>query len=429
MTSEDHERRDVLRAVGGLAAAGTLAGCLSTGGETPAETDGSDTDTDGTATPSAAETATPGAGGFAYDEWLPTPSVFETERYSFGVLRPAALATHADVLGSNFYEDLVSGTVLTDATGVDPSAVETLAGFDSGVVLAGSFDADAVASNLEDAGFESGETYRGFDLWTGDDSSSHAGQAVGVGDGVLVAGRATTATSGGEAAKAVVDAGTDAGERYPDASEAMGALVERLQAGELRVGIPRKPPEETDAERAQFAGNTALGYRATVGGTETVVRIVFVFESESAADADAVRTWTETSSGRAMEYMQDVEVGQEGRVVSVDGTMPTGDVAASGLGGFFQAMGDDPRRSIQAGASVAVDDEANTVEVTWTSNQNADYLTAEFAPESGSATSKRIDQIGESVTYEGSDGATVTVTVRGHADDRSMVIYQRTVDL
>jgi len=76
-----------------------------------------------------------------------------------------------------------------------------------------------------------------------------------------------------------------------------------------------------------------------------------------------------------------------------------------------------------------VDEDAATITVTWTSNQNADSLDVTFAPSSGDAVQRTLQSVGEATTYEGSDGESVQVTVRGVGGDSSTVILQKTAQL
>ena len=67
---------------------------------------------------------------------------------------------------------------------------------------------------------------------------------------------------------------------------------------------------------------------------------------------------------------------------------------------------------VQAGVSVTSNETAGTVTVTWTSNQNAEYLdVALVSTETGTAVeTRRLDAVGESTTLT-RDGTTETVRV------------------
>lgn len=412
----------MLEAAAGMtatAAVAALAGCLSDG-----RADGtSSPDDSSTATRTAteADTTTPADGAFAVGDWLPAPATVEGgDHQPFAVLRPEALAPHTDALGRDYYDELVTGPV-TDLTGVDPEHVRTHVAIESASVVDGSFDGDAVTTSLEEDGFERSGTHEGFDVWTGEERS------VAVGDDRLVVGRGGDGATA--AVEATVDAGVGATERYRSASDAAAELLARLDDGHIRFGVTQDPPEETDAEHGTFAGNTGLGYRAAVGD-DTSVLLVFTFPSADDADPDAVQEWVDAAGpGGALSDMRDVSVEADGTVVTVSGTIDTGDVPQSGLGNFFVSRGSQPQSNVQAGASVQVDDTADTLEVYWTSNQNADHLTVTVQPADGSPVEERIDEVGGSVGYDGDDGETVTVSVVAHAGDRSTVVLERTVEL
>lgn len=83
---------------------------------------------------------------------------------------------------------------------------------------------------------------------------------------------------------------------------------------------------------------------------------------------------------------------------------------------------------IEGGATLQVDNSAHTATATWTDEGTADYVTVTFNPAEGDAVEKRIDSVDASVTYEGTEGESVAVTVTLHNDDGSMVVTERTID-
>lgn len=108
-------------------------------------------------------------------------------------------------------------------------------------------------------------------------------------------------------------------------------------------------------------------------------------------------------------------------------------ILAAVLGTFVLNLGGSVQENVQAGASVASDADADEIEVVWTSNQNADYLTVEWeatgggvrpTATSGDATvgdgSVRLSSVGSAVTLGATDPGTETtvqVTVTAVAVD------------
>lgn len=415
-------RRDVLARSAELIAAGALAGaagCLSASGLT--DTEGPQDSTDA---PTDALTATAVA-GFEHTDWLPAPSAISGGgHYPAGLLRPRELEPHADALGRSYFDEMVSTGGALERAGLDPAGASAHVASPTASVVDADLDADAVASSLGDAGFEASGSHEGFALWTADGED----EAYAVGEDVLVVGRGAGSRSPSGAVEAAVDAGVGAAERYVATSDAASRLHDRLDRGQLRTVLTRDPPEETDVERGQFAGNVGLGYAVTVDEPTSELHFVLVFASEADADAPAVRDWVDAGrSGGAFDRMDDASVAADGAAVVVSGTLSTGDLPETNVGNLFVPR--DVEEHVRAGASVMVDDEADVVTVTWTSSQNADYVVATFDPEGGEPVEKRMDDVGDSVTYEGADGETVQVTVLGHAGDRSAVIFDRTAEL
>lgn len=409
--------------------AGALAGCLSDGTAGDTSTDGDDTAT-GTATDTASATGTPtpSAAGVASENWVPASVAEGSGVARFATLRPAALAPHADALGTEYYETLSSGGHVGEVTGLGGADLSTIVRSGRIGVLVAAFDPDAVASSLREAGFERTGTHEGFRLWTGAPGDAPE-QVVAVGEGVVVGPAASNYPVSTGDATAFVDAGLGTGDRLVAASEPAGTAVERLSDGQFRTVLLREPPTETDAERGRFAGNTSLSYRLAVDGADTEMRIVLLFASEGDADPDAVRTWIEGAGGGVLDRLDDVAVGQDGAAVSVTGTLGTGELSKTSLGTVFGAEGRDVQQNVQAGVSLAVDDEADTIRATWQSSQNAEYVTVRFAPRTGEAVTERIEEVGNAVTYEGEDGQTVDVRALAHAGEQSTVILEDTFEL
>jgi hypothetical protein len=423
-------RRDVLERTAGLAATGVLAGlagCLDDGESTPTPDD-TEAPTE-SATPTDSPTPTPPA--FELTDWLPAPSTLDLgESFGVGVLRPAALAPDADALGSDYYDRLTAVRGLLDLVGVGGEDVATHAAIQGGSVIEAPFDRSSVESALEDGGYEASGTREGFTVFEGTADADQEDRVVAVGDGVLVVGHEGRGdASPRDIVTATVDAGAGATDRLVDAEPSGADLLDRIGDADMAVGVLRDPPTETRARYGKFAGNGALGWRVAVDGDRSGVELHLVFESEDDADADAVQEWVDGAGpGSLFDRLEGTSVEADGAAVVVEGTIPTGDVQETTLGGPFVRQGSRTEENVQAGASVDVDDDENSVRVVWTSNRNADHLTVTF--ESGTdVVERRLDDVGGATTYEGEDGESVTVRVLAHADDTSMVILEQEADL
>lgn len=135
---------------------------------------------------------------------------------------------------------------------------------------------------------------------------------------------------------------------------------------------------------------------------------------------------------KLQDELREVEVDRDGTDVVVTYESPVDQVeellkAMDEAGD--QTEEDTVERNVQAGASVDSEAGADEVTVTWTSNQNADFLRVEFSSLDGPDDTVRLSGVGDAYRYEGQDGTTVTVTVTAVAGDQETIIISRQVEL
>lgn len=135
-----------------------------------------------------------------------------------------------------------------------------------------------------------------------------------------------------------------------------------------------------------------------------------------------------TENEELKETLRDVEVTKEGTEVTV-----TYENSVESINELLRALDeqseDDRPESVQAGASVTGDADQHTIDATWTSNQNAEYLTVEFTSEEGPDDYVELTEVGESYTYQGEQGTDVSVTVRAVDGETTTIIVERTIGL
>lgn len=420
------DRRAVLERTAKLATVGALgsaAGCLE--GDIP----------EGVGDLAASETAA-GAGTstddrpFSPGDWLPAPAIIsEGGHYAFGVLRPAALTPDVDALGRAYYEELIAMQGALDLVEVAPERVNTHVATAAASVIDGSVPPDAVRTALQDGGFERSGAHGGFDVWTPTDDADVDGLAVALGGGPVVVGRDTRMTDPTRSVETAIDAGVGAAERFGAVDEAAARLTDRIAGGDIAMAVTRDPPGEPDPEEGQFAGNTGLGYAVSVDGDLADLAYHLVFDSAGDADTGTVQQWLDAAAaGSPAARLDDREVTADGAAVVVTGTLPTDDLSETTVGGIFVSSGSDSDGAIHAGVDVSADSRARSVTVTWTSDGNADYLRARFTPPQGNHVEKRIEGVGDAVTYDAGDSDTVWIEVSGHVDDREAVLTNERVD-
>jgi flagellin-like protein len=98
-------------------------------------------------------------------------------------------------------------------------------------------------------------------------------------------------------------------------------------------------------------------------------------------------------------------------------------ILAAVIASFVLGFGDSVSQSVQAGASISVDEEASSATVTWVSGGNADKIWAN----SSTGTTTEITTVGGTADFSVSDGDTITVTaVKG---SQRTVVAQKTIEL
>lgn len=118
-------------------------------------------------------------------------------------------------------------------------------------------------------------------------------------------------------------------------------------------------------------------------------------------------------------------------------------VLAAVVGTFVLDAGEDIENNVNAGVSVSGDAETNEIRVTFTSNQNADYLQVEWRASGGTVEATggsgdasvddeqaRLSSVGSAVTLSDGDSGSETavqVTVTAVNEDDSTVVLSREV--
>lgn len=87
-------------------------------------------------------------------------------------------------------------------------------------------------------------------------------------------------------------------------------------------------------------------------------------------------------------------------------------ILAAVIGTFVLDLGSQVDTNIQAGATVKADASADTITVTWTSNQNAENLTVNLNGTEHS--NSPLQNVGESVQFNGSSTPSVTDGAEHH---------------
>lgn len=385
-------RRDLLRAGIGAATVATLggaAGCLGSGGNLGGG-DGGD--------------GTPW-----YADWLPARELLSMDAdtsYGFVTVEADAIRENGDAFSSGTFETLRSS--LGGQDGVLP-AFETVdrvvsaggGGADSTLMMSGSFDADGVAEGLLENQYGREPDYSGYEVYAREE-----GGAFGVADGSLVVAYALARPV--ESLQALIDVREGDGPRLVDGEDA-AELVEFLGEGTFANGAIPGGGVPLSLQSDALAAN---GLRGRISGENTDLRQVLVYDGPEDADADAVEEASATAGA-----LDGASVSTDGRTALVEGSVPTGDLAARTV--FARSMADPGLGGETATPSATFeydyDEGAGTVEIVHNGGdtfQEENTSALRYGLQGGSLREWPLPvSAGDGVTFEGEFESGETVVV------------------
>ena len=264
-----------------------------------------------------------GGGTDVFSQWLPAPDAFGLDTYWFDYYDLETLAAQRDNLGGepDVYERTWRplGFDWEDAT-----AVVTVGSVD--VVTASFARADA-ESALTDAGYDEGGSYKGYTLFR----NGSAGRAVAVTEGTVLVSttRQDAAVVSGDPVdriQTVVDAKAGSVDRYAATDEDMRTLVDKLGAATFVDGTTLSGSDSTGPRSGRFRNLVARGSTTEIAGDRTEEKWVYVYDSTTDVDLDALRRYVEANkngSARAsdsFETVADIEYTRDGRLGIITGT-------------------------------------------------------------------------------------------------------------
>ena len=309
MRGERLTRRGALRLGGGTALAGLtagLAGCsgLLGGGD--------------------------GAGDAEFTQWLPAPGEisFEDgepkEHYRAG-FDDLSVRRDSDALPG--VENSTLGEVAS-STGVDFGDVRTITRSGGPCwIFEGGFDADGVVDELDESEYGEPSDHGEFTLRQQVDEEN-VGRVVGVTDGTVIrsgSGPIDVVTGWVEAA---IDATNGDIDRYAEASEDFGRLVDELGEGAMTIARTHPRIEKTRGRGAptwffvSFENQVATGSSTRVDGDAAEQTLVKVFASADAVPSDQLDAWVEeyeNDDESLLARFTEFSVSESGRVWSVSG--------------------------------------------------------------------------------------------------------------
>lgn len=310
-----------------------------------------------------------GAGGSARS-WQYDPSTLaETETRFFGSMDYAGMYQSRDSLPESMQESFAP----TEDAPIDPADVDLLTGVggaqmsqqgDSGAfygsaALTGSFDGEALASEVESEGDaqQTGE-YEGYTLYETSDmgetgfgmSQLQGSGTAAVGDtavvvGVSVAQNTDVSVTGEDAVRASIDASNGNAALLHDNSQHATQLSSQLGDATMVVGGEVDPAlvdaagqDESDMAGQVTSGIRAGGFGVDIDGDTTTFTFVGIYESAQRAEDSGVVGLAEGFSAQfeQQEGVNSIDANQDGSAVVVT---VTGDTETIFEAGESQATG------------------------------------------------------------------------------------------
>jgi|GEM_PF-6406748 len=320
--SEETPRRELLGAVGALAATGAvtgLSGCLG-GGDA---SDG-DNDDDQQSEPPA----------FSLDSWLAAPgAVSGGEHHSVEYVAFEALLDAENSLADGAYSELVDRTngkgsapfPLPSAAG---SPIDTFGEYvsvdnNSQQVLYGDHPADAIGDGLvENVGFERAGEHREFELFLREVQSQSANVAIGVSEFVLLWVETESAVEG---LRTLADTQTDETPLYADENDDLATVLDHVGDGDRVLAQTSAEQSETNLDAPVFEGEVGYGYALDLGGSPVDETYAIVFADEVSVDVGAVEEWVAQGEDGRFAPHDSVSTERDGRSVLVSGSRETAD--------------------------------------------------------------------------------------------------------
>jgi serine/threonine protein kinase len=261
-----------------------------------------------------------------YTDWLYAPSVIGNRPgYFFGAVDDTELRANEQFFASSYNPATQVSSFPFAPMGVGYEAIDTRVnvGFTS-TVVAGSFDEESVLSTLADNGFEEDRTYSGYTVTTSESDSQFGGTQV-----IAVNGSIAVTDSGGgnigpnpqDSVEAIIDASQGNVERYAEADEDMALVVDEFETYTNLLGQTQEPPQETNIDEGQLAGQVATGQSIIINGETTDLTAVIVFANQSAVDTDAIEEIV--SNEPPFSTADDTAVSASGRTARITATVDT----------------------------------------------------------------------------------------------------------
>lgn len=273
----------------------------------------------------------PGADGFT--EWLVDPAIANTGREPLvAQTAPATIAEHSRTIHRDDWDEYRESIAeLVEFERFRPEELDQLLVYGlypaALFVLWGDFDRERITDRLRREDYLPGREHEDFELYRRDSDQEGEEQAVGVNDDTIVVAWPGEEGGGERIVEYAIDASIGEERTYTEVNADFDALQDASPTGHLMTIDMFERHEETVVEQGQFRNAIGMAESYTLDDEESGAVLSILFLDERDVFIREIEDWTREHD--AFLSWRGVEVSEDGRIVTVEGHVPTRDVLDS----------------------------------------------------------------------------------------------------
>jgi len=229
-----------------------------------------------------------------------------------------------------------AGVGINSVDDINMDDFERVVGFQVGSVAIGKVNREDIVEALEDDDLDEDSTYNGFTLYEGDLGYSEAYVAVSNASGgmlsvsernivITASDQSYNADDPEDAIEALIDAGRGEADRYRDEEDAFKDLATAMQGQDYQQFYTQDQRDYGSPSNGSFEDAVGRGIAYDmVGEEDATVNSYIVFDEEDDVDMDDIDDYIDDNLEDSYYYdYEDLEATQDGRKVTVTGTIAT----------------------------------------------------------------------------------------------------------
>lgn len=259
-----------------------------------------------------------------FREWLVDPRVLDSDHYWTSTTMPSAIEDYSDTIHRDdwnaFRDELIDLFEFARFYPEDLDQVILYTPHPTRVVVAeGDIDQERISDNLRREDYLPDREYEGFELYVND----NGGQAAAIDGDVIISGF-TRELDPLRIVKFVIDATNGEERRYPEVDDDFEVLVDASPGGHLNSIATYDRVEETVPEHGRFRNQVGNAQATSINDEDSEATETLVFLDERDVIIREIEEWTRSAD--KFRLWRDIEVSTDGRIATVEGTIPTRDV-------------------------------------------------------------------------------------------------------